>query len=147
MISTQQPILTNNIRSKIVFQTTRSNTPSSSLVACTLPPAIIHNILALDTLQGLPQIIPISNTFIDRKNGSEKLIVALVVVIERIRAHTVTEILRYIDGTLCRRYNLLSIVGSEKGCCLFHGTLVGVEDVPFGNGEAVGVVCVGWIDG
>ena len=57
------------------------------------------------------------------------------------------KILRYVDGTICCVYDRLGIVGGEVGCCLFDGTLVGIKDVTIGDGVAVGVVSIGWVDG
>ena len=56
------------------------------------------------------------------------------------------EELRYVDGTICCVYDRLGIICGEVGCCIFDGTLVGIKDMTIGDGVAVGVVCIGWVD-
>lgn len=53
----------------------------------------------------------------------------------------------FVDGALVGGDDLLCVVGGEVGGCFFYLTFVGIEDVASGEGRAVGVVTVGWVDG
>ena len=106
-------MLLNNVRPEAIIQTPGRDRPSSALIGSTRLPAIIHDILALQSCKRLTEIISAAGTAIDRDDRSDELIVAQIVVVKVIKAGAMIHVLCDIHRSVFLGYDPLRVFRRE----------------------------------